>query len=213
MANAKIWSNVQVAMQSALAAADTVSAITKANPGVATATAHGMSNGAFILGNIEGMKELNGRVFRIANIAANTFELEGEDTTNYDTFTSGNVQEVTFGTSFGTVRGLTTNGGDFPFIDTTTIHDKVATQIPGIASAISYQFEHIWDIANVALLAMKLASDTKTQRAFKFTFANGAIMVFNGYCGATLIPAGNAQDLVTTQTTITMFGSPTYYAS
>jgi hypothetical protein len=213
MATAKIWSNVQVAMQSVLAAADTVTGITQANPGVVSSTAHGIANGAYVLANIEGMKEINGRVFRVANTAANAFDLEGENTTTYDAFSSGNVQEITFGTSFGTVRGLTTNGGDFPFIDTTTIHDKVATQIPGIASAISYSFEHIWDVANAALIAMKLASDQKAQRAFRFTFANGAIMVFNGYCGATLIPAGNAQDLVTTQTTITMFGSPTYYAS
>jgi hypothetical protein len=38
-------------------------------------------------------------------------------------------------------------------------------------------------------------------------------MVFNGYVGASLLPTGQAQDKVTTPSTITMFGSPTYYAS
>ena len=38
-------------------------------------------------------------------------------------------------------------------------------------------------------------------------------MVFNGYVAANLLPGGSAQQLVTTPSAITMFGSPTYYAS
>jgi hypothetical protein len=37
--------------------------------------------------------------------------------------------------------------------------------------------------------------------------------VFNGYVGATLLPAGNAQDKVITQSVVTMFGRPTIYNS
>jgi len=82
-----------------------------------------------------------------------------------------------------------------------------------LASPISYSFENIWDVSDAGLVALKSASDTKAQRAFKFTFADGQIMVFNGYVGATLLPGGNAQDLVTTSVVITMFGAPTYYSS
>ena len=61
---------------------------------------------------------------------------------------------------------------------------------------------------------MKLAGDAQSQRAFKFTFGTGGqIMVFNGYVAANLLPGGSAQQLVTTPSAITMFGSPTYYAS
>lgn len=213
MATAKIWSNVQVAMQSTLASAKTVTAITKANPGVATSTAHGYSNGTYLLADVTGMTEIDGRVFRTAGVATDTFQLEGENTTSYGTFAAGTTQAITFGTTLGTVKGLSASGGDYNFIDTTTIHDKVATQIPGLASPISYSFENIWDVSDAGLVALKSASDTKAQRAFKFTFADGQIMVFNGYVGATLLPGGNAQDLVTTSVVITMFGAPTYYSS
>lgn len=213
MATAKIWSNVQVAMQSALATAKTISAITKANPGVATSTAHGYSNGTYLLHDVTGMTEIDGRVFRTAGVATDTWQLEGENTTSYGTFTAGTAQAITFGTTLGTVKGLSASGGDYNFIDTTTIHDKVATQIPGLASPISYSFENIWDVSDAGLVALKTASDTKAQRAFKFTFADGQIMVFNGYVGATLLPGGSAQDLVTTSVVITMFGAPTYYSS
>jgi len=213
MATAKIWSNVAVAMQSALGTAKTITGITKADPGVATSTSHGIADGSYVVLDISGMYQLDGRVIRTANAATDTFELEGEDTSAYDTFSSGTAEVITFGTSITSVRGLTTGGGDFPFIDTTTIHVNIATQIPGIASPISYTWENIWDVSDTGLIALKAASDTKAQRAFKFTFADGQIMVFNGYVGCTLVPGGNAQDLVTTQSVVTMFGSPTYYSA
>lgn len=213
MATAKVWSNVSVAMQSALATADTITGITKANPGVVTATAHGISNGTYVVLTVQGMSQLNGRVVRVANAATDTFELEGVDTTNFDTFSSGSCQAITYGTTLNTVRSLTSSGGDYNFIDTTTIHDNVATQIPGLAAAASYSFENIWDVSDAGLVALKSASDNKAQRAFKFTFADGQIMVFNGYVGASLLPGGSSQDLITTSSVVTMFGAATYYSS
>ena len=99
-------------------------------------------------------------------------------------------------------------------IDITTIHDNSKKEMPGLASASTYSFDNIWDVSDAGLIAMKYASDAQAKRAFKFTFGTGGqIMVFAGYVGATLLPAGSAQDKVTTGTTITMQGSPSYYAS
>ena len=214
MATVRKWSNVAVAMQSALGAAKTITGITKANPGVVTSTAHGLANGTYVLLTIQGMHQLNGRVARVANQAANTFELEGIDTTAFDTFSSGTAEAITFGTSITTATGVNASGGDFDFQDTTTIHTNVKTQIPGAANPATFSFENIWDVSDAGLLAMKSASDSQAQRAFRFTFGSGGqIMVFNGYVGATLLPTGAAQDVVKTQAVITAFGSPTYYAS
>jgi hypothetical protein len=219
MANAKIWSNVQVGMESVTGTSKTITAI---NTGTAEITAtHDYTTGDWVkFTNVGGTVELNGRVFRVLSVTGTTaYVLEGAvgvalDMSAFGAWTSGGVSnEVTFGTSLGTAKGLSGSGGDFNFINTTTIHDTVATQIPGLASPIGYNFEHIWDVADAGLLAMKSASDAKSQKAFKFTFADGAIMVFNGYVGCTLLPGGSAQDLVTTQSTMTMFGVPTYYAS
>lgn len=207
------WSNVGVAMQSAAAAAVAITGITQANPAV-VATATTPANGDYVRLTVLGMSQVNGRVFRVAGVVANTsFQLDGVDSTNFDAFASGSFEVITFGTTFSTITGVTGNGGDFDFIDTTTIHDSIATQIPGLPSALSYSFENIWDVSDAALTAMKTASDNQEQRAFLFTFANGQKMVFNGYVGASLVPGGNAQDKVTTSTTVTAFGAPTYYAT
>ena len=106
MATIRKWSNVIMSMQSALAAADTITGITKANPAVVTSTAHGMSNGAYVFLQVQGMHQLNDRVVRIANVAANTFELEGIDSTSFDTFSSGSAQEITWGTSISTCKSI-----------------------------------------------------------------------------------------------------------
>lgn len=214
MATVRKWSGVAVAMQSALAAADTITGITKANPGVVTAAAHGMSNGAYVVLAIQGMHQLNGRVARVAGVTTDTYQLEGIDTTAFDTFSSGTSQEITFGTTISTAASISASGGDFDFIDTTTIHDNTKTQIPGVANPLAYTMDHNWDAADAGQAAMKTASDAQAQRAFKFTFGTGGpIMVFSGYVGFSGAPTGSAQDKVTSPAVITAFGAPSYYAS
>lgn len=213
MATARKWSNVAIAMQSALAAAVTITAISKASEGVVTAT-NTLSNGDYVALSVQGMYQLNGRVARVKTVSGTGFTLEGIDTTLFDTFTAGTAEKITFGTSITTATSVSPSGGDFDFIDTTTIHGNSKTQIPGLASPATYGFENVWDVSDAGLLAMKTAGDAQAQRAFKFTFGTGGqIMVFMGYVAATLLPGGSSQGLVTTQTVITMFGAPSYYAS
>lgn len=214
MPTVRKWSNVAVAMQSAIGAAQTITGITAASPGVVTTSGTLPSNGDFVLLTVQGMHQVNSRVFRVAGATGSTFELEGEDTSSFDAFSSGSFQVITYGTSITTGTNISSSGGGFQFIDTTTIHGNSRTQVPGLPDAATYTIDNIWDISDAGLLAMKAASDAQAQRAFKFTFGTGGqIMAFNGYCGANLLPGGSAQDKVTTQTVITMEGTPTYYAS
>lgn len=215
MANARKWSQVAIAMQSALAASVSISSITKASPAVVTTgTAHSLSNGDYVVLAVQGMWQVNDRVFRVTGASGSTLNLEGEDSTNYDTFSSGTLQKITFGTSITTATTLTGSGGNFAMIDTTTVHMNQKSQIPGLPDAASYDMDNIWDISDSGLIAMKAAYDAQSKRAFKFTFGTGGqIMVFTGYVGANLLPGGQAQQLVTTKAVITMSGSPTYYAS
>lgn len=214
------WSNVAIAMQSALAAAKTITAITKASPGVVSSTAHGYSNGDYVYLTINGMWQLHGRVFRVASVATDTFQLEdvsggtGISTASFDTFTSGTAEKITFGNSITTATSMNVSGGDYDMIDVTTIHANQKSQIPGLPNAISFSFDNLWDPTDAGQSAMKAASDAQAVRAFKFTFGTGGkIMVFAGYVGFAGAPAGQAQDKVTTQAVITAYGNPNYYSA
>jgi len=80
----------------------TISAITKANPAVVTATSHGYDNGNEILiSGVGGMTEVNGKRFLVANKTTNTFELQDKDGVNinsssFTTYTSGGVSNKVF---------------------------------------------------------------------------------------------------------------------
>jgi hypothetical protein len=219
MATVRKWSGVAVAMQSALGADKTITAIAVGATATVTAT-HDFSAGDYVVFDVLGMHQVNGRVFRVLSVSTTvSFVIEGTgsaslDTSDFDAFTSGTCNKVTFGTSITTATTMSASGGDFDFIDTTTIHANVKTQIPGTANPLSYSFDNLWDAADAGQIAMKAASDDQVQRAFKFTFGTGGpIMVFNGYVGYTGAPTGSAQDKVVSPAAITAFGSPAYYAS
>ena len=197
MATINIWSKVGVAVQTALAAAVTITAISKASPGVATA-ANTYANGDYVLLVVNGMNEVNNRVVRVAGVTASTFQLEGVDSTLFGTFTSGSAFKITFGASASTFQDVNGSGGDANAIDVTTIHDDVTKEIPGVKSAVTYTFNSLWDPADAALVELKKADDVKGTRCIHLTFAGGARLLFNAYPTAPLIPIGSAGAAVTT---------------
>ncbi len=80
----------------------TISAITKANPAVVTATSHGYENGDEVLiSSVGGMTEVNGKRFLVADKTTNTFELQDKDgvdinSSGFTTYTSGGVSNKVF---------------------------------------------------------------------------------------------------------------------
>jgi hypothetical protein len=209
----KLWSNVQVAMQSAAAATKTITGITKASTGVVTSASHGYSNGDYVLLSIQGMWQLDNRVVRVASVATDTFQLEGVDSTLFDTFTSGTASKLTLGTTISSAADINVSGGDFDMIDVSTIHSNVKQVTPGASSPVQVSMNLNWDPSDAGQVAMKSASDARAQRAFLFTFSDSAKWVFVGYVGFSHSPTGQALNKVTSPAVITAYGRPTVYTS
>lgn len=74
-----------------------ISGITKANPGVVTATAHGFEDGDIVhIDGVVGMTQVNSKIFVVTNKGTNDFELydlfgEKVDTSGYSNYTSDGV--------------------------------------------------------------------------------------------------------------------------
>lgn len=216
MANPIFWTNVGVDVQTALAAAVTVSAITKASTGVATYTGvvH-PANGDVIYLNATGMTQVNDRPFRIANVNTTnkTFELEGEDTTNYGTFISGNYQIITFGASFATVQNINVSGGGYEKADITTIHDEIRKQAPTVTQPMTLSMTNFFDPSDPGWAECNKAYKAKAKRAIRLRFGTGAKMLLIGYAGASGVPTGQAQGVVQTTVDIEAQNLPTVYTS
>jgi hypothetical protein len=209
------WSNVQVKVGATHATALTITAITKANPGVVTYTGTDPTNGDYvILPDTAGMVELKNRVFRVANVngAGNTFELEGENTTTYGTFTSGTAVPVATFQSMTTAQDINASGGDPEFADVTTIHDKIRRRVPTVFSPSSYSFGCIFDAADAAMQRLVALTKSRTAEAVVFIFSDGQAFAFYAYAAASGAPTGSAQEVVKTNVSLESQGLPNVYA-
>lgn len=209
----EFWSGVGVNVQSALATAVTISGITKASPGVVSHSGTDPTDGDYVLILAQGMTQVNARVFRVANKATGTFELEGEDTTLFGTFTSGTFQVITFGTSMSTVTDVSPSGGEAVKETVTTIHDRQQVEVPVLTSALEFGMTSKFSPGDTALAALKAASDNLEQRAVQFVFRSGAKCVFYGYVSFPFVPTGSAQGLVTSPLSFSVSAPVTIYST
>lgn len=207
------WRGVGVAVESARAAGVTITAITKANPGVATAAGHGYSDGDYLYISATGMWQVDGRVVRVANKATDTFQLEGVNTTDFDTFSAGTAYKLTFGTTLATATNITGSGGEPEYADESTIHDTVRKRAPVLSTPLSFSMESVWDPSDAGLVALKTASDDLGSKAIRFTFSNGYKIVFEGYINCSMVPTGSFGELVKTPVTIESKGKIQAYTT
>lgn len=215
----KINSGIKMYMQSAIAAAKTITAMTNAAPGVFTSTAHGYANGDTVVLKTPGVNEINNGMFKIVNVAANTFNIAdvdgatGIDTTLFGVFSSGTAEKLTLGTGVSGVAEFSPSGGEIKTISATTVHDLVDVDIVAGATALSYGLTMQWDPANAAQQAMIAAFRTRANRGFKILWPDGAYALFYGTVGYTGAPGGGSQAITTSPAKVVMAGPVTNYAA
>lgn len=213
--DAIFWSNVQVDIQTALATALVISGITKANPGVVTYTGTDPANGDIVVLSIVGMHQLDKKVFRVANVntVGKTFELDGEDTSGYETFSSGSAQVIATWASSGIIQDVNPSGGDPEFADTSVIHQLVRRRVPTVTSPMTIGFQALFSPSDPFYVEANRAHKTLTQRVVRLRFASGALILGQAYCAAAGVPGGSAHGVVQTSMSLEFQGLPTVYAS
>ena len=210
-------SGLKLFMESAIAAAKTITAITKAAPGVFSSTAHGFANGDLVLLEIQGMVELHGSLVKVVSVATDTFQVAGVDgstgldTTLFSTFSSGTAKKLTLGTSITGVQDFSFSGGEIKTEDTTTVNDTIDTQIVVGATAQAAEMTMQWDPGAAAQKAMLDAFRTRANKGFRVVWPDGANVLFYGTVGYTGAPGGGKQGVTTSPAKITMLGALTIY--
>lgn len=212
MSEINVWNNVSVAAQTVLATAKTISAITKASPGVVSSTAHGYNNGDIVLLRVTGMRQLEYMIARVAASTTDAFSLEDVDTTDFGTFVSGTAQKLTFGAEAATFQDVNSTGGEDQPIPTNTIHIDFDREIPGNKTALSYAFGSQWIPDDPCLLALFAASRTKKVLGMRITFATGDVVYFAAYPSVSMAPTGSSGQVVTTPVSFKLAGPLNFYA-
>ena len=155
--------------------------VTNAVPAVVTATAHGLVNGD-IIEVTSGWGRLNLRAMRVSASTANTFALEGADTTNTNFFPVGtglgSVRKVTAFTQITTVMSPSSSGGDPKTVNYKFIESDVEYIINDGFSATSYTMDLDADsIGSAGYTAMKSLTDVQTNTMLKIVTRNGSIVL------------------------------------
>ena len=194
----------------------TVSGVTNANPGVATSTAHGLSNGDYVVVT-SGWSRLNNRLVRVAGVTTNTFELEGINTTNTDIYPSGSgvgsVREVTTFTQITQVLQPTSQGGEQQFLAYQFLEDDAQTEIPTTKTAGGFNFSVADDPTLAGYIAMAAANDDREARALRVNLANGSKLCYYAYLTLNETPSLTVNELMACQATARFLNKPTRYAT
>jgi len=213
MAN-EVGREYRLEVQSTIDTVKTVTAITKANPAVVSCASHGYANGDIVvLTGVQGMVEVNNLVARVANQASGTFELEGVNSTNFGTFTSGSVAEVTAFTTVTQSTGVDFGAGSAEEIDMTTLIDSTRVVDAGILSLPQITVNLFADPSATAQAAIETAAYAKTMLAFRATTKGGRVRLWAGI-PSTIGESVSVNSPITGSFTITV-RSPRYlhYAS
>jgi len=201
---------------SAYGSALTVTTLTNANPGVATSTAHGLSNGDYVVVT-SGWSRLNNRLVRVAGVTTNTFELEGINTTDTDIYPSGSgigsVREVTTFTQITQVLQPTAQGGEQQFLAYQFLEDDAQTEIPTTKTAGGFNFSVADDPTLTGYIAMAAANDDREARALRVNLANGSKLCYYAYLTLNETPSLTVNELMACQATARFLNKPTRYTT
>lgn len=204
--------NTTLKVSTAEAAADTISGLTAASPGVVTATAHGISNGAVItISGVVGMVEVNDRAFVADSVATNTINLKGVDTSGYTAWSSGGSVIAHTMTEIGQVRSFGGFDGSASEIDTTHLRSTAKEFMVGLQDFGNCQFtiSHITDTGQAKLRALKATAAIGT---FSCTLSDGRICAFRGYVQTYTLDSLTPDSSVTGTVTIRVTGEPAWFA-
>ncbi len=184
----------------------TVSAITNASTAVATSTAHGLSNGDYVVFSSV-WSRLNIRTFRVAAVTANTFELEGIDTTSVTTYPTGSgigsVRKVTTWTQIQQVLSSTTSGGEQQFTDYQFLESDAAVRIPTFKAPAQLTLSVADDPTLAGYIAARAANDDRAPRALRLSVPNGAKIAYYAFISMAASPSLTVNEVMALEMTAT----------
>lgn len=207
---------VVLSLATAYAASVSVTAVSNANPGVATATAHGFSNGD-ILEVTSGWSRLNNRLVRVSGVTANTFNLEGIDTSSTTLYPAGtgtgSVRKITGFTQISQILDLSSSGGEMQFVTYSFLEQDFETQLPTQSSPQTLSMTIADDSSLAGYTAMKNAATTRALTGLRAQLPSGAVLYYNGYVNFDETPSMTKNQLMGCKGGFSLQGRPVRYSS
>ena len=181
---------------------------------VLTATAHGLQNGDYILVT-SGWGDLNGCVFKVGDVQANTVKLIGIDTTNLTRFPTGSgggtLQKIKTWQQLLQIFEYSTSGGEQQYYDYAFMEDGISRQLPTTVSPTQISIALGDDPTLPGYQAAVKASRAGKQVPLRLNLKNGSVVVYNGYLSVNETPTTTMNEGMKIQASYAMNGRPNRY--
>lgn len=206
-----------VAIASGYDASKAMSALTNANPAVATLEAsHGVSTGDFMEVN-SGWSRLTDKIVRAGTVATNDVDLEGIDTTLTSIYPAGggigSIRRISGWTQLSQILSSSSNGGEQQFLEYQLLEGDAQKRIPTFKNAAGLTFSIADDPTLAGYILASQANDDRLPRAVRITLPSGAIIVYNAYISLNKTPSLTVNAIMACEVTLSLLAEPVRYSA
>lgn len=182
MSNVVKGRGVRVELGATYGAPIAVTGVTNASPGVATATAHGLLAGAVgYFSGTAGMAQLENQASRVATPAANTFALQGLNTTSFGVYTAGNFTPVATWVGLAEATSYAIGGGAASLLNVSTLIDVIAQQENGLLAAQTLSLNVLaLTVPSIAMALIQASAQSGVKLMMRITHPDGSVRVAYG---------------------------------
>ncbi len=200
---------------STFAGAKTITALSNANPAVATCTSHGYSTNDEILLS-SGWEDATDTIYKVTSIDANSFSIQGLDTSSTSLFPAGtgigSAYEVSAFADIPQVLTISSSGGDARYTDVQLLASRNAIKIPTGFNATTTTLTLAHDTTQAAYITMIGLSRVSTKVAFKVIGTGGTEYGY-GYMSVSEVPTRTANQVNAVSVAISYLGRTITYAA
>ena len=204
-----------VAIASSYVAGNTITALSNANPAIATAT-NTLDAGDFVE-ITSGWSRLTNKVVRVpaAGLTGSAFGLEGYDTTLTTIYPAGSgtgsYRKIDGWTQIAQVLSSSSSGGEQQFLEYQLLEADSQKRIPTFKSAAGLTLSIADDPSLAGYIACSVANDDRAQRAVKITLPNGSILLYNAYISLNKTPSLTVNEIMACEVTLSLLAEPVRY--
>lgn len=195
-------------------AAVTITAISNANPAVASAASHGYATGDFVE-ITSGWSRLTNKVVKVGAVTTGTFELVGIDSTIVGIYPAGggggSGRKVTGYTQLSQILSSTSSGGEQQFLEYQFLESDAQKRIPTFKNAAGLTFSVADDATQPGYLVAVTANDDRLPRAVKASLPSGSVISYNAYVSVNKTPSLTVNEIMAVECTMSLLAEPVRY--
>lgn len=205
-----------VAIAASYGAAKAISAISNANPGIASlATGHAIAAGDF-MEVTSGWTRLTDKIVKAGTPVGDDIPLAGIDTTPTSIYPAlggvGSVREILTWTQLSQILTSSSSGGEQQFLEYQLLEADAKKRIPTAKNAAGLAFSIADDPTLAGYILASAANDDRLPRAVKITLPSGAVLLYNAYISLNKTPSLTVNEIMAVEVTLSLLAEPVRYA-